>query len=101
MKKERHGFTLIEIVVACAVSVIFLMSFLAMFRAMTGAHNNILAKSNDTLTAQNMMERLQPVPFASLESSAGVEVSELSTDLKTIKVTYGKTELYSIRSRYR
>jgi|GEM_PF-5437293 len=100
MKKESRGFTLIEIVVACAVSVLFLSSFLVLFRAMAKAHNNILAKDIGVLSAQNTMESLKSIPFASLESSSGIVVSDLSPDLKTIKITSGKIELYSIRSKY-
>jgi hypothetical protein len=55
---------------------------------------------NDILAAQNTMEHLKTVPFPSLESSSGIEVTGLSADLKAIKVTLGKIELYSVRSRY-
>ncbi len=67
-QRGRHGFTLVEIMVAVVILAIGLLGMAAMTIMVIRGNRMAVRQTNATNLAQQLMERLKDVPFASLGS---------------------------------
>lgn len=105
---SRGGFTLIEVLVSCAIVAAVVLGLSGVFKGLAGASIASSQLTTSTISAMNVMEDLRSRSFAELPSfnnstfdngRGRIQVSPAGNDLLLITVT-NKVELVTMRSRY-
>ncbi|MCX5749614.1 MAG: hypothetical protein NTZ10_05170 [Candidatus Saganbacteria bacterium] len=97
---DRSGLTLIEILTASFIFILFLSCFLVLFKSLSRGFLHISCDDRKILSAAGILESMEAAAFDDIRSSPDIEVSDISSDLKTMRVRLGRIELFTLRSKY-